>query len=161
MANIISICGLKNSGKTTLITGLIDYFRRMGLRIAVIKHDGHDFACDIPGTDTYRFTEHGAYGAACYSDSRIFVHKTGTGETAADLVGLFPEADIILIEGMKDSALSKIEVVRQEISSAPVSNPDGLFLIATDWPEVNYEVPSADLNNIESIAKAILDRIAL
>ena len=25
-----------------------------GLKVAVIKHDGHDFEADVPGTDSYR-----------------------------------------------------------------------------------------------------------
>ena len=74
-----------------------------GLRVAVIKHDGHDFACDIPGTDTYSFTESGAYAAACFSDKSLFVHRTGTGDTLGDIIGMFPEADLIIIEGCKGS----------------------------------------------------------
>lgn len=52
---IITISGVKNSGKTTLIEKLLKEFCADGLRVAVLKHDGHDFTCDIPGTDTYRF----------------------------------------------------------------------------------------------------------
>ena len=103
-----------------------------GYKVAVIKHDGHDFACDVPGTDSYRFTENGAYGVAVFSPYRIFVHKTSKNPDEKDLISLFPEADIILIEGLKNSAYPKIEVIRKEISCEPVSDPRGRFLIATD-----------------------------
>lgn len=71
---IIAICGTKNSGKTTLITRLLPVLTGKGYKVAVIKHDGHDFACDVPGTDSYRFTENGAYGVAVFSPHRMFIH---------------------------------------------------------------------------------------
>ena len=98
MAAVIAICGIKNSGKTTLITKLVSVLSGQGYKVAVIKHDGHDFACDIPGTDTYRFTDSGAYGVACFSEHRMFLHRKGTGESIEDLIMLFPEADIIFVD---------------------------------------------------------------
>ena len=71
------ICGVKNSGKTTLITRLVRLLSEKGIRTAVIKHDGHDFECDIPGTDSYRIREAGAYGTAVFSKYRSFVYKEG------------------------------------------------------------------------------------
>ena len=35
---IIAICGVKNSGKTTLITKLIQKFNSLGYNVATIKH---------------------------------------------------------------------------------------------------------------------------
>ena len=61
---VIAVCGRKNSGKTTLIERMIRELSERGLKTAVIKHDGHDFTCDIPGTDSDRFMEAGAAGAA-------------------------------------------------------------------------------------------------
>mgnify|MGYP001196962894 CR=1 FL=1 len=50
---IFAISGVKNSGKTTLICRLLEIFKDKGLKVAVLKHDGHDFVPDVPGTDTY------------------------------------------------------------------------------------------------------------
>ncbi len=158
MSGIVAICGVKNSGKTTLINKLVSSMSAGGYRIAVIKHDGHDFSCDVPGTDTYRFIENGAYGTACFSDHRMFVHRTGTGETVDDLIRLFPEADLIFVEGLKDSTLDKVEVIRCSVSDSPVSNPEGRFLIATDWPEDRFEEMTADINDIDMIIHAIRER---
>ena len=47
-----AICGVKNSGKTTLTEGIIRTLTARGLKTAVIKHDGHEFECDIAGTDS-------------------------------------------------------------------------------------------------------------
>lgn len=159
MPKIIDICGVKNSGKTTLITRLVRHYSDRGVRVAVIKHDGHDFDCDIPGTDTHSYTDNGAYAAACFSGNRVFLHKQGTGETERELMSLFPEADIIFLEGLKGSSYSKIEVIRDGISDKPVSNPEGRFLIATDLPEERFNEPACDLNDTEKIAGFINDII--
>lgn len=158
MRQIIAICGVKNSGKTTLIEKLVASMSKEGKKVAVIKHDGHDFACDIPGTDSYRMTEAGAYGTAVYSKYRMFVHKVGTGEEERKLFEMFPEADIIFVEGLKDSSYPKIEIVRSGISKCPVSNPEGRFLVATDIVRPKFTDKTADLNNIESIRAAIEQR---
>ena len=153
---IIAVCGVKNSGKTTLLVELVKEMSKKGLKTAVIKHDGHDFSCDIPGTDSYRMTQAGAYGTAVFSDSRVFVHKVGTGEREQELLELFPEADIIFVEGLKESAYPKIEVIRKEISKIPVSNPEGRFLIVTDWEKGIYEEETLSFGEVEKIALRIL-----
>ena len=50
---VIVICGIKNSGKTTLIRNLIPKLNALGYKVATIKHDGHEFESDVPGTDSY------------------------------------------------------------------------------------------------------------
>ena len=155
---IIAVCGVKNSGKTTLLVKLVEALSQKGVRVAVIKHDGHDFSCDVPGTDSYRLHQAGAYGTAVFSEYRTFIHKEGCHEREQELIAQFPEAEIILIEGMKGSDYPKIEVIRREISDAPVSNPVGRFLIATDWELQKFAEPAADLNDIDSILKKIMER---
>lgn len=153
-----AVCGVKNSGKTTLLTGLVKEFAGRGKKTAVIKHDGHDFFCDIPGTDSYQFKEAGAYGTAVFSDSRVFIHKTGTKERLEGLIGMFPEADVILIEGMKEDGFPKIEVIREGISTHPISNPEGRFLIVTDRNLIDYGEETAGFEEIERIADKILQK---
>ncbi len=152
---MIAVCGCKNSGKTTLISRITGVLSREGLRVAVIKHDGHDFACDIPGTDTYTFTESGAYAAACFSDNRLFIHRTGTGDSLEEIIGMFPEADLIIVEGCKDSTLPKIEVIRKGVSEHAVSNPEGRFLIATNWPEDCFNEPVAHIDDTPAVIEEI------
>lgn len=104
---VFAISGYKNSGKTTLITRLIPELTKRGYKVAVIKHDGHDFESDVPGTDSYRHQKAGAYGTAVFSKNRILVTKECQGITERDLFAAFPEADIILIEGLKNSSYPK------------------------------------------------------
>lgn len=156
---VIVVCGVKNSGKTTLLVKIVEELTGRGIKVAVIKHDGHDFTCDIEGTDSYRMKEAGAYGTAVVSDSRVFIHKTGTGETEEELIQMFPEADIIFIEGMKESSYPKIEVIREGISTIPVSNPKGRFLIVTDRDRAEFEEETAGFEDMERVMEIINKKI--
>ncbi len=156
---IIAVCGVKNSGKTTLLTKIVEILSKKGVKVAVIKHDGHDFSCDVEGTDSDKLSKAGAYGVAVFSKNRIFVHKQLDREIERkmepQLIKQFPEAEIIFIEGMKNSEYCKIEVIRKEISKEPVSNPKGRFLIATDWEREHFSERALDINDIEGIVEVI------
>jgi len=115
---IVTICGPKNCGKTTLIEALIPKLNALGCMVAVIKHHGHRFEPDMPGTDTWRFFRAGALGAVI-SDDHCFMLSKRLETTAADLASLFPEADLLLLEGYHDSTYPKIE-----ISADAFPNPD-------------------------------------
>lgn len=162
-AKVIAVCGVKNSGKTTLLEKLVRELAKRGWKVAVIKHDGHDFSCDIPGTDSHRLWSAGAYGSAVFSGNRIFVHKEekkeGTKERIPELVKFFPEADLIFLEGMKESSYPKIEVVRRAVSQKPVSNPEGRFLIVTDLESSALKEETAGFEEIDFIIEKILEAI--
>lgn len=104
---VFAVSGYKNSGKTTMITRLLPVLTGRGYRVAVIKHDGHDFESDVPGTDSYRHQKAGAYGTAVFSKNRFLVTKQCQGITERELFAAFPEADLILIEGLKESHYPK------------------------------------------------------
>ena len=70
---VLAVSGLHNSGKTTLLEKLLPALRSRGLKVGVIKHDGHDFTPDVPGTDSYRLREAGAEGVAVYSGQRYLL----------------------------------------------------------------------------------------
>ena len=48
---VLAVSGAHNSGKTTLLEKLIPLLRARGLKVGVIKLDGHEFTPDVPGTD--------------------------------------------------------------------------------------------------------------
>lgn len=104
---IFAISGYKNSGKTTLMTALIADLTRRGYCVATIKHDGHDFEPDVPGTDSYRHRAAGAFGTAVFSGNRFMVTKTWESVDVSVLISAFSEADILLLEGFKDSSYHK------------------------------------------------------
>ena len=114
--------GGRYSGKTTLLEKLLPVLRSRGLKVGIIKHDGHDFTPDVPGTDSFRLREAGAEGVAVYSGTRYLLTEEFR-LTEQDLLALFERHgyDLVLLEGFKSSGWPKIEVVRREIADAPVS----------------------------------------
>lgn len=122
-------------GKTTLMENLIREFTSRGYKVAAIKHDGHDFEPDVEGTDSFRFAKAGAYGTAVFSKKQVMMIKQVQKMRKKEIFSFYPEADFILVEGLKNFSYPKIEIVRKGVSKErPLlcSNPEGRFLVATD-----------------------------
>ena len=155
---VVAVSGVKNSGKTTLISALIPLLKEAGVEVAVIKHDGHSFLSDPPDTDTGRYMASGACGAAIYDGEKfkiIQAHPTQVEE----LIPLFPQADLILLEGFKHTLLPKLELVREGNSQAPVSPPEALLALVTDLPLTLPDVPTLPLNQPGTVAQFLLDSL--
>lgn len=152
----IAISGVKNSGKTTLITRLLPILAGYGLKIATIKHDGHEFEGDVPGTDTYRHRKAGAYGTAVFSKNCFMAVKNQEDVTEKDLCRFFPEADLILLEGFKGSDYPKIETVQKSVSRETVCDRKGLLAFVADFniPD-RGEIPCLSLAEPKTAARLI------
>lgn len=172
---VIAVCGVKNSGKTTLLERVIPHLVRAGLRVAVIKHDAHDFEPDVPATDSYRLRMAGAANVAVYSDLHYMLAgewerhpHTGPapGYTAplekhVRLLPWFREADLILLEGGKALDLPKIEVLRAAVGNEPVCRPGEQILLCTDTDLRPEGVKVVHNEDYPAIAAAILEYIGL
>lgn len=149
---VLAICGIKNSGKTTLIERLLPKLCAAGLKVAVIKHDGHDFEADVPGTDSYRHFFAGAYGVAVYSPQKMSVVKKDRSVTVEKLISFFPEADLILCEGQKNSDFAKLEVVRAQVCGSPVCHgPEVLAYVSDLGVESFVENPKKPVYAFEAL----------
>jgi len=153
---IFCVSGIKNSGKTHLVCRLIKYFKEKNLCVAAIKHDGHDFKADVPGTDSYRFYESGADFSLVYSEFQSLLHKK-ENPNLKDLIESCKKADIIILEGQKSSSFAKVELVRSCVSEAPVCKKETLICIGTDKNDDFgcKEIPVCDINDTEKIASYI------
>ena len=152
---VIAVSGVKNSGKTTLIEGVLPHLSAAGLRVAVVKHDGHSFQPEPPDTDTGRLLAAGAWGAAIFDGEKYKVVRREVVDEAA-LIAQFPEADLVLLEGFKGSGWPKIEVVRGAVSSAPVCDPATLLALVTDLPLSLPGVPTLALGDAAGAAAVVL-----
>ncbi len=159
---IFAVSGVKNSGKTTLITELISIFKKRNFTVSVIKHDGHDFEPDVPGTDSYKFREAGAEGAAVFSDNKMMIIKEQAGLSETAFIKAFPESDIIILEGFKYSQYFKIEVIRRVNSACPVCSPEKLLAIVTDYqrtelPEEYKDIKLYRFGEAEKLAERLCE----
>ena len=159
---ILAVSGIKNSGKTTLITALLPALKKRNLNTAVIKHDGHDFEADVPGTDSWKYAQAGADGTCVFSAKKYMVVKYAPAPSVEELVGAFPEVDVILLEGFKYSEYPKIEVIRKGNSARLVCDPKNLLGIVTDYTSEELEwkntcgIPFFGLEETEQLADYIM-----
>ena len=152
---VIAISGVKNSGKTTLLVHLLPLLRERGLKVAVLKHDGHEFIPDRPGTDSDRFRRAGAQGVGVYSKSQYLVYKQKES-SPEELLSFFSDADLVLLKGGKFGNYPKIELVRRGISSESVCDPTTLVALCTNTGLRLSGIPTLDLDDYPSIAEMIL-----
>ena len=150
MPPVFCVSGFSDSGKTGLIEKLINEFIQAGMSVGVIKHDGHDCFRDLPGSDTDRAMHAGAACAAVFSDKRYSILCNESADEALLIQKMKEQTDppgVIILEGLKDSAYPKVEIVRREICDHSVCPPESLICIATDCisPEsVNVPVFAPD-----------------
>lgn len=151
---VAAVSGIKNSGKTTFLEHLVPCLRRKGCRVAVIKHDGHEFEPDVPGTDSYRLRASGADGVAVYSGGRWMLIREEAGNLER-LIGQFSDFDIILLEGGKHSPYPKIELVRGTVSKESVCDPATLLAIAMDTDSHVPGIRRIGLEDYEAAAEIL------
>ena len=153
--NIISICGRKNSGKTTFISNLVEILKGKGLKIGVIKHDGHDFKLE-DNTDTGKFYKAGTDIIGIFSDYKYMIYKNEYIKIEK-LLEYFHEMDLIIIEGLKDSDFDKFEIIRNENSSKIITKKK-LKGIITDIEQMKEQFKNYfTIKDIEIFAEFLID----
>lgn len=155
---VMGIAGFSGSGKTTLIEKLIPVLKKDGFRVAVIKHDAHDFDMDREGKDTYRFTAAGADVVMISSASRSAV----LSESPVNLEEMIEDAekrgaDIILVEGYKHASIPKLFVLTGRSGYNIPEDVAGCVGIVTDREVKEDLLPCHpcfmfDINDAEGIA---------
>lgn len=157
---VFAVCGVKNSGKTTYIEKLVRVLKKQGLRIAVIKHDGHDFKAEAPETDTGRIYGAGADATIVFSDEQMLFHERRK-RTLDGLLSMLPGYELVLVEGGKQTDLPKLELVRKGNSSEAVSCEQGRVGIATDIEgyRCNPGERVYPLDDVEPIVQELVQRV--
>lgn len=132
---VVTFVGKSGTGKTTFLEKLIPELKRRGLRVAVLKHDAHDFQMDKPGKDTYRFTAAGA-DVVTISNAEKFamIERPQRELEVGDIIARLPEVDLVLTEGYKKSHYPKIEIHRAELNRPLIAEETELLAVMTDEP---------------------------
>ena len=123
---MVAVIGKKNSGKTTLTVRLCAELHRRGARVMSMKHGSHTFNIDPSTTDTYRHYHEGNVERVAMAAPDKFALIVRWGEELGPeeiATRHMSEADIVVCEGFKRSALPKIEVFRAGAHRAPLYDP--------------------------------------
>ena len=146
---MVAVIGRKHSGKTTLTVRLSAALHARGHRVMTIKHGSHTFNIDPATTDTYRHYHEGAAERVAMAAPDKFAliarweHEMGPEEIAERHMA---DADIVICEGFKMSALPKIEVFRVAAHATPLFSEPGshrgtVLAIVTDVDDLDASAP--------------------
>jgi len=116
------VTGWKNSGKTTLVEGLVRALTARGLRVSTLKRSHHGFDVDQPGRDSHRHRMAGASEVLVASGARwALMHELREAEEPSleALVAKLSPAAMVLAEGWKRLPHAKIEAWRPQTAQPP------------------------------------------
>lgn len=145
-------------GKTTLIEKLLHSLKARGLRVAVIKHDAHDFEIDHPGKDSYRFTAAGADLTAITSGTKTAVILQRE-LCFSRLLSQLQDVDLILVEGYKNEPIPQIGICRKAAGKELPAPAERYIAIVTDLPELSEDVPQFGFEEIERLTEFLMKNL--
>jgi len=161
MAQMISIVGYSDSGKTTLIEKLVPELKKRGYRVGTVKHALHEANLDTRGKDSWRHFIAGADTVVISSAEKIAMVKKraesiiDSDAALASLEPYFADMDIVLVEGYKSSKKPKIEIFRSSAQDAPVCIDDSLLLALVTDAEIDCSAPRFGLDEIGRLADLV------
>ena len=123
---IISIVGLKNTGKTSLTGKIIKELTNREFKVASIKHSHHQMEMDHEGTDTYKQMEAGSGFVVGIGGRTYFnINERFDLERILFLIKIIENPDFVVIEGFKAYPYAKIatcEEVKDEYTIKVVNS---------------------------------------
>ncbi|HHT17135.1 MAG TPA: molybdopterin-guanine dinucleotide biosynthesis protein B [Papillibacter sp.] len=151
---IYSIVAYSGTGKTTLIEKLIPALGARGLRVAVIKHDAHEFDIDRKGKDSWRFTKAGAAVTVVVSATKAAIMENRPVPIER-LIEQITDVDVIITEGYKHGPWPKIALMRSGNNKPLPLPPEECLAVMADVT-VDTDVPLLPLGDAEALADFLL-----
>ena len=158
---MIGFAAYSGTGKTTLMEKLVCCLKAHGLRLAVIKHDGHRFEIDKEGKDTYRYTQAGADMTIITSQEKYALMEQREA-TLEQVVSLVHDVDLILVEGYKNAGdLPQIGLARAATDKGFTHEISRFVAVAADYEveeirKGEVAIPQFGLEDIQEIAGFIM-----
>jgi molybdopterin-guanine dinucleotide biosynthesis protein B len=156
----LAIVGYSGAGKTTLIERLLPVLNASGMRVATVKHSHHPLDFDVRGKDSFRHKKAGAVASMLVSPTgmQLVADVTDKQNLAQLIHQYFIDMDLVLAEGYSQASCAKVEVLRQDCNPvARCTVADGLIALATDVASDDTHTPRFLLDDINSIAKFIIN----
>lgn len=159
---VLSIVGYSGSGKTTFLEKLILELKKQKIRVAVLKHDAHEFEIDKPGKDSWRFTKAGAAVTGLISDGQAVLMENRAA-SPEELIEKITNVDVILTEGYKTGKWRKILIHRKAAGKPLAVEPEECLTVVSDVEIAGIEKTEAGrqygLEDAAGVADLILVEI--
>lgn len=154
------VAGWKNSGKTSLVAGLVTEISNRGFIVSTIKHAHHAFDLDTPNTDSFKHREAGANEVVLVSANRWAIqHELRENKEPAfeTILKKLSPCDLVLVEGYKRENIAKLEIIGEESNRDALWSQDkNIKAIACDTKLKDCPLPRFHRNDIKEIADFIL-----
>ncbi|MFS0562281.1 molybdopterin-guanine dinucleotide biosynthesis protein B [Terribacillus sp. 179-K 1B1 HS] len=142
---ILQVVGFKDSGKTTLVCGLVKKFTTEGLKVGSLKHHGHGGKPQgWQKTDSAKHLQAGAMLAGV-EGAGVFELETSSLEWELEkLIPIYQYAgvEIMIIEGYKQAAYPKIVMLRNPKELALLESVTNCMAVVSDEQEARkYSYP--------------------
>ncbi len=149
------IVGAKNSGKTTLVEKLIPLLVAKRMKVATVKHTGHQHTFDTEGKDSYRHRQSGAGLTMAIGKSEMALFALPQEEFQQAVWKIIAENfDICLVEGDKSSDRPKLFLTRNK-EALKGQLPKGI--VASYGAErLDYEIKHFNDDELGALADFIL-----
>ena len=111
---IVSLIGLKKTGKTTCVEALVREFKARGMKVGTVKSMVHSkFTIDTEGKDTWRHQEAGAdFVISLSKDELAYIEKRESRSHLNEFLSFIPDdTEILVCEGLEDADPSIIRVL--------------------------------------------------
>lgn len=154
---VFAFAAWSGTGKTTLIEKIVRELTARGLRVGVIKHDGHDFEIDREGKDSWRFTQAGAKVSVIASaEKTAAIRQEGLG--IRELIASVDGVDILLVEGWKNESLPRIGIARRATGRGFTAPVETFLATVSDFEVPESPVPAFGLENVEGICDFLMEQ---
>ena len=154
----IAVIGWKNSGKTTLVSNLVKFFKEKKIKVGVVKHAHHSFDIDHPNTDSYKIRKSGAYKTTLVSDKRLALmeEKITPDIHLGSLIDLNKDCDLLIFEGFKSyDELIKLEVhIKMDDKDYLYKSINNVKYLVTD-DDLDHPIQTFNHSQIDKIASEI------
>lgn len=127
---IIGIVGTKNTGKTVLVTKIVENLVKRGYVVGTVKHTTETF--DVKGRDTWKHKEAGAKVVVGSSDITFLnLDEPMEIESILNLMKFVKKLDFVVLEGFKHSKYAKISTSGYK-DNFTIKNVDAMKLNSDD-----------------------------
>jgi molybdopterin-guanine dinucleotide biosynthesis protein B len=108
---IIGVVGWKDTGKTAVVTGLVEFLKARGYKVGTVKHAHEELAVGVASKDSLRHLEAGATRTATVGTDLVDVMGREGADLDAVLAGHLWLCDYVVVEGFKRAPIPKVAVV--------------------------------------------------
>ncbi|MBB5174320.1 molybdopterin-guanine dinucleotide biosynthesis protein B [Texcoconibacillus texcoconensis] len=136
---VLQVVGYQNSGKTTLVTLLINLFSDLGFQVGSVKHHGHKTPLEkvVGDKDSDKHRRAGAQGTLVVSPNELYFTASIEEQSLEKYIEGFRAFgyEQVIVEGFKRESFPKVVMVRREDPVTMIDMFTNVYAVVTETKE--------------------------